>query len=177
MNGITIWLTGLPASGKSTLAGRVRDEAARKGRTAYVLDGDELRKGLCSDLGFSSEDRAENIRRAAEVAYIIAGGGAVCVVSLVSPLADARAHARDLHRKSGIPFYEVYLSAPSEICEERDPKGLYQRYRQGLITALTGMDSPYEPPANADLVLPTHKLSIEESVCQIMELVEPRGSA
>ncbi len=171
VNGITIWLTGLPASGKSTLAGKVRDDAVRGGKAVYVLDGDELRKGLCSDLSFSCEDRVENIRRAAEVACLIASGGAVCVVSLISPLADARAHARDLHRNSGIPFYEVYLSAPSEVCEERDPKGLYRRYRQGQITALTGMDSPYEPPTDADLVLPTHELSIKESVHQIMELI------
>ncbi|MCL5947708.1 MAG: adenylyl-sulfate kinase [Actinobacteria bacterium] len=171
---MTIWLTGLPASGKSTLAGRVGDEAVRKGKAAYVLDGDQLRQGLCSDLGFSTKDRAENIRRTAEVACIIAGGGAVCIVSLISPLADARARARDLHRKSGILFYEVYLSAPPDICEKRDPKGLYRRYRQGLLTALTGMDSPYEPPTDADLVLPTHRLSIEESVRQIMELVKLR---
>ncbi|MCL4433858.1 MAG: adenylyl-sulfate kinase [Actinobacteria bacterium] len=168
---MTIWLTGLPASGKSTLAGKVRDEVASKSKIAYVLDGDQLRKGLCSDLGFSSNDRAENIRRTAEVACIIAGGGAVCTVSLISPLAGARVHARNLHSKAGIPFYEVYLSAPPEICEERDPKGLYRRYRQGLLTDLTGMDSPYEPPAHADLVLPTHELSIEESVRQIMELM------
>ena len=147
----TVWITGLPAAGKTTLAAAVRAELTRRGVVVCVLDGDELRRGLSSDLGLSRGDRAEQARRAAHVAALVAQAGVVAVVALVSPYADDRHAARELHDAKGIPFVEVWIDTPLAVCQQRDPKGLYARARNGELTGLTGIDEPYEPPTHPSL--------------------------
>jgi adenylyl-sulfate kinase len=151
--GATIWFTGLPSSGKSTIAARVEERLVDDGRPAYLLDGDNLRHGLNGDLGFDEGGRTENVRRAAQVARLFADAGLIALVGLVSPYAAGRAHARELHAQAGLPFLEVWVSTPLEICEQRDPKGLYRRARMGLVPDFTGVSHPYEPPAAPDLEL------------------------
>ena len=151
--GATIWFTGLPASGKSTIAARLEQELVRRGRAAYLLDGDNLRHGLNGDLGFGREARAENVRRAAHVARLFADAGVVALVSLVSPYEAERAQARQLHERDGLRFLEVYVSTPVSECERRDPKGLYARARAGEIHGFTGVNDPYEPPRQPDVEL------------------------
>ena len=133
--GATVWLTGLPASGKSTIAARLERALVEAGRPAYLLDGDNVRHGLSGDLGFSPGDRAENIRRVAHVARLFADAGVVAIVSLVSPSAADRALARELHEAAGLPFVEVFVDTPVEVAERRDPKGLYARARAGECAA------------------------------------------
>src|SRR4051794_9075418 len=149
--GATIWLTGLPSSGKSTVAAGVEARLLAEGRAAYVLDGDNLRHGLNGDLGFTPEDRAENVRRTAEVAALLADAGVVALVSLVSPFAADRAAARAVHERVGLRFLEVWVSTPLEECERRDPKGLYARARAGELPNFTGIGQPYEEPEAPDL--------------------------
>jgi bifunctional enzyme CysN/CysC len=149
--GATVWLTGLPASGKSTLAAAVEAQLLRSGRAAYVLDGDNLRHGLNGDLGFSAADRTENVRRTAEVAALIADAGVVCLAALVSPYAADREAARAAHARRDLPFVEVHVATSLAECERRDPKGLYARARAGELTGMTGVDAPYEPPQRPDL--------------------------
>ncbi len=149
--GATIWLTGLSGSGKSRIATAVEHSLVKSGRPALMLDGDNLRHGLCSDLGFSEEDRAENVRRVGEVAKLLAESGVVAIASLVSPFQNARDRVRAAHEEAGIPFYEVHVDTPLEQCEERDPKGLYAKARAGEITDLTGVGSPYEAPERPEL--------------------------
>src|SRR4051794_20574196 len=149
--GGTVWFTGLPSSGKSTVAAAVEARLLAEGRAAYVLDGDNLRHGLNGNLGFSVEDRAENVRRTAEVAALMADAGVVALASLVSPRAVDRAEARDVHSRAGLPFLEVWVSTPLEECERRDPKGLYARARAGEIPDFTGIGQPYEEPVAPDL--------------------------
>jgi adenylyl-sulfate kinase len=149
--GATVWLTGLPSSGKSTIAAAVEELLIEQGRTTYRLDGDNLRHGLCRDLGFSAEDRDENVRRTAHVACLLADAGAVAVVALVSPYAMGRAQARQIHEQEELPFIEVYVDTPLEECERRDPKGLYARARAGNLPGFTGIDDPYEPPVAPEL--------------------------
>ncbi|GAC57981.1 adenylyl-sulfate kinase [Gordonia hirsuta DSM 44140 = NBRC 16056] len=151
--GATIWMTGLSGSGKSSLAMELERRLVAGGRPAYLLDGDNLRHGLNADLGFSDEERRENIRRTAEVAALFADSGAVVLVSLISPFASERRRAREIHEAKGLPFYEVYLDTPLSECEARDPKGLYAKARAGEILQFTGIDSPYEAPKNADIVV------------------------
>ncbi|MEA2310278.1 MAG: adenylylsulfate kinase [Solirubrobacteraceae bacterium] len=149
--GGTVWFTGLPASGKSTVAAAVEARLLAEGRAAYVLDGDNLRHGLNGNLGFSTEDRAENVRRTAEVAALMADAGVVVLASLVSPFRADRAAARAIHVARGLGFAEVWVSTPLEECERRDPKGLYARARAGDIPDMTGVGSPYEAPEAPDL--------------------------
>ncbi len=151
--GATIWMTGLPASGKSTVAAAVEARLVGEGRPAYVLDGDNLRHGLNGDLGFSAEDRAENVRRTAEVSALLADAGVVVVVALVSPYRADRAAARAVHEQRELPFLEVHVATSLEECERRDPKGLYARARAGELQHLTGVDDPYEPPDAPDVVV------------------------
>jgi bifunctional enzyme CysN/CysC len=151
--GLTVWLTGLSGSGKSTVAVEVEQKLVAAGRPAYLLDGDNLRHGLNADLGFSAEDRAENVRRVGEVARLFADAGLVAVVSLVSPYRVDRDRVRALHHAAGLRFLEVFVDTPLEVCEARDPKGMYARARAGEITGFTGVDDPYEEPPNPDLVL------------------------
>src|ERR671922_732398 len=151
--GATVWFTGLPASGKSTVAAGVEAHLLEQGRSAYTLDGDNLRHGLNGDLGFSAADRAENVRRTAEVSALLADAGVVVLVALVSPYRADRDAARAVHAARGLPFLEIHVATPLEECERRDPKGLYARARAGEITGLTGVDDPYEPPDAADVVV------------------------
>ncbi|MHB8499193.1 MAG: adenylyl-sulfate kinase [Acidimicrobiales bacterium] len=151
--GATIWLTGLSGSGKSTVASAVEQRLVAAGRPAYRLDGDNLRTGLNGDLGFSREDREENVRRAGEVACLFADAGVVALVALISPYARSRRRAREVHVRAGVPFVEVYLSASADLCAARDPKGLYARAQTGTLPAFTGIDDPYEPPEEPELTV------------------------
>lgn len=151
--GATIWFTGLSGSGKSTVAVEVERLLMEQGRGAYLLDGDNLRHGLNADLGFSAVDRDENVRRVAEVARLVADAGLIAIVPVISPYREARQRAREMHSAAGLPFVEVFVDTPLEVCEERDPKGLYQQARAGEIKGFTGIDDPYEPPDSAELVL------------------------
>ncbi|HEY5334520.1 MAG TPA: adenylyl-sulfate kinase [Mycobacteriales bacterium] len=152
-SGLTVWLTGLSGSGKSTVAVEVERRLVASGRPAYLLDGDNLRHGLNAGLGFSAADRAENVRRVGEVAKLLADAGVIAVVSLVSPYRADRDAARASHTEAGLPFVEVFVDTPLEVCEARDPKGLYAKARAGEITGFTGIDDPYEAPLAANLVL------------------------
>jgi bifunctional enzyme CysN/CysC len=151
--GLTVWLTGLSASGKSSVAVELERRLVAAGRPAYLLDGDNLRHGLNGDLGFSAEDRAENVRRVGEVARLFADAGVVAVVSLISPYRADRDRVRAAHAAAALPFVEVFVDTPLELCESRDPKGMYARARAGEITGFTGIDDPYETPHEPDLVL------------------------
>lgn len=153
VNGITLWMTGLSGSGKSTVAVEVERQLIEAGKPAYLLDGDNLRHGLNGDLGFSAEDRDENVRRVAHVARLFADTGVVAIVPLISPYRQARDLARTLHEAADLPFAEVFIDTPLEICEQRDPKGLYKMARAGEITGMTGLDAPYEAPLNPELRL------------------------
>jgi len=166
--GATIWMTGLSGSGKSTIATAVEHSLVSSGRFAYMLDGDNLRHGLNADLGFSEEDRAENVRRVGEVARILAEAGNVSIVSLVSPYAAERDKVRAAHEEAGIPFFEVFVDTPLEECEKRDPKGLYAKARAGEITNLTGVGAPYEAPASPQLVTDP---DLETAVRQVLGLL------
>lgn len=158
--GAVIWLTGLPASGKSTLAMEMEKRLFDRGLNCYVLDGDNIRHGLCSDLGFSAEDRSENMRRTGEVAALFADAGVICICALVSPFAADRARARGMAKDR---FFEVHVQASSEACAQRDPKKLYEKHRKGEFKGLTGVDAPYEAPENPDLRLNTEAMGIAES--------------
>jgi bifunctional enzyme CysN/CysC len=151
--GATVWLTGLSGSGKSTVAVELERRLVAAGRPAYILDGDNLRHGLNADLGFTDDDRAENVRRVGEVARLLADAGVVALVPVISPFRAGRDGVRAMHEAAGVPFLEVFVDTPIELCEQRDPKGLYAKARAGEITGFTGIDSPYEPPAAPELVL------------------------
>jgi bifunctional enzyme CysN/CysC len=151
--GATVWLTGLSGSGKSTVAFELERRLVASGRPAYVLDGDNLRHGLNAGLGFSAEDRAENVRRVGEVALLLADAGVVALAPLVSPYRADRDRVRARHAEAGVPFFEVHVATPLEECERRDPKGLYAKARAGELTGLTGVDDPWEPPLHPELVL------------------------
>jgi bifunctional enzyme CysN/CysC len=151
--GATVWFTGLSGSGKSTVATAVEAQLVAAGRPAYVLDGDNIRHGLNGDLGFSAADRAENVRRVGHVAALMADAGIVALVPLVSPYRDDRDRVRALHDAADLPFVEVFVDTPIELCEQRDPKGLYAKARAGELTGFTGIDDPYEAPEHPELVL------------------------
>jgi len=155
MAGATVWLTGLSGSGKSTIADAVSAELLQRARPAYVLDGDNLRHGLNADLGFSPGDRAENVRRIGEVARLMADAGLVVLVPVISPYRADRDGVRAAHDAAGLPFLEVFVDTPLELCEQRDPKGLYRKARAGELVGMTGIDddAPYEAPLHPDLVL------------------------
>jgi bifunctional enzyme CysN/CysC len=166
--GATIWMTGLSGSGKSTIAAAAEHTLVSSGHSAFMLDGDNLRHGLNVDLGFSEEDRAENVRRVGEVARLLAEAGVVAIVSLVSPYKAERDKVRAAHEEAGIPFHEVFVDTPLEECERRDPKGLYAKARAGEITNLTGVGSPYEAPASPEL---TTDPDLETAVRQVLSLL------
>ena len=151
--GATVWFTGLSGSGKSSVAVEVERALVASGRSAYLLDGDNLRHGLNADLGFSTADRTENIRRVGEVARLFADAGVVALVPVISPYRADRDRVRAIHQAARLPFVEVFVDTPLDVCEARDPKGLYAKARAGEITGFTGIDDPYEPPARADLRL------------------------
>jgi len=172
-----LWLTGLSGAGKTTLATALEGRLLRNGVLATVLDGDVLRSGLSRDLGFSVEDRSENIRRAGEAATLVAAAGAVAIVALISPFRADRQRVADLARARGIPFAEVFVNATLSVCEERDPKSLYRRARAGEIRNLTGIDSPYEAPLVPQLELRTDVESVAQSTDRLthfaLALVRP----
>jgi len=170
--GATIWFTGLPASGKSTLAVAVERALVESGEVAYLLDGDNIRHGLSDDLGFSPGDRAENIRRVGHLTRLFADAGVVALASLVSPLKSDREIARALNDAAKLPFIEVYVATSLAECERRDPKGLYKRARAGELNGLTGVDAPYEAPENPDLVLDTTGADITDLVKRVIDRLE-----
>ncbi len=174
--GATVWFTGLPASGKSTVARELVQALAERGVNAYRLDGDNLRHGLCGDLGFDHASREENIRRAAEVARLMADAGVVVVVSLVSPYRASRAMVRQLHSDAGLPFLEVWVSTPLEECERRDPKGLYARARRGELANMTGIDDPYEEPESPEIEV-TMEMGARAGVEAVLTALGERGIA
>ncbi len=153
LSGSTIWFTGLSGSGKSTIANAVAEGLLERDRPAYVLDGDNLRHGLSVGLGFSAEDRAENVRRIGEVARLMADAGLVVLVPVISPYRSGRDRVRAQHIEAGLRFIEVHVDTPLHVCERRDPKGLYARARAGTLSGMTGIDDPYEPPVSAEIVL------------------------
>jgi len=173
--GATLWLTGLPSSGKSTLAALVERRLVEAGQHAYLLDGDNLRHGICADLGFSREDRGRNVRRVGELAMLFADAGTIALVALVSPYADQREEVRRRHQAAGLPFFEVFVDTPLWLCRERDPKGLYAQAAAGDIASFTGVDDPYEPPTAPDLTIGP-QLALEEAAEQVLGLLE-RGLA
>jgi bifunctional enzyme CysN/CysC len=151
--GATIWLTGLPAAGKTTIGSAVSARLAEAGYASYRLDGDALRRTLSADLGFDAASRHENVRRIAHVAWLLADAGLLVVASLISPYRTGRQAARDLHEAGGLPFLEVYVDTPLSVCERRDPDRLYARARRGELSGVTGVDDPYEPPETPDVTL------------------------
>ncbi len=153
LRGATIWFTGLSGSGKSTVANAVAERLLAEDRPAYLLDGDNIRHGLNADLGFAADDRAENVRRIAEVARLMADAGLMVLVPVISPYRADRDRARAIHSAADLAFIEVFVDTPLELCEERDPKGLYAKARAGQLTGMTGIDDPYEPPVAPELRL------------------------
>jgi bifunctional enzyme CysN/CysC len=170
-----VWLTGLPASGKSTIAAALEERLAREGYRAYRLDGDNLRHGLNNDLGFEPNDRAENIRRVAHVASLFADSGTVAIVSVISPYAADRELARGVHDRGELEFLEVFVDTPLEECERRDPKGLYARARCGELRGFTGVDAPYETPREPELDLRPLETPLEEMVEALVAVLRERG--
>jgi bifunctional enzyme CysN/CysC len=153
LSGATVWLTGLSGSGKSTIANAVAEQLLLRGRSAYVLDGDNVRHGLNADLGFSKKDRTENVRRIGEVARLMADAGLVVLAPVISPYRADRDRVRRAHELAALPFIEVFVDTPLDECERRDPKGLYRKARAGELVGMTGIDDPYEPPLGADIVI------------------------
>jgi len=173
--GCTLWFTGLPSSGKSTTAFSLEHELVRRGHLAYVLDGDNIRHGLNANLGFSAEDREENIRRIGEVAKLFADAGLIAITSFISPYRKDRDRARKIHEEAGLEFLEIFVDAPVETCEQRDPKGLYKKARAGQLRGFTGVDDPYEAPLEPELVVRTGQQTPEQLVAQVITLLEERG--
>lgn len=160
--GATIWLTGLSASGKSTIACALEQLLLKENKHAYRLDGDNIRFGLNKDLGFSEADRVENIRRISEVSKLFADSCSIAITSFISPYRNDRNKARELHKEANLPFIEVFVDVPLKVAEERDPKGLYKKAREGIIKDFTGISAPYEAPEKPEIHIETDKLSIEE---------------
>lgn len=169
--GLTVWLTGLPSSGKSTIADGAAALLREENHRVAVVDGDEIRRNLSHDLGFSRADREENVRRIGFLAATLSMHGVITLVPVIAPYSSSRAGVRTLHEEKGIDFAEVYISAPVRTCSERDVKGLYAKQRAGQLSGLTGVDDPYEPPTEPELVIPTQSQTIDESVNEVYSLV------
>ena len=172
--GAVIWLTGLSGAGKSTVAQSLERELFQRGMHTYVLDGDNIRHGLNSNLGFSPDDRVENIRRVSEVARLMADAGTVVITAFISPYRMDRSRAREIALEGNAEFIEVFVDAPLEVCEARDPKNLYKKARAGQIREFTGIDAPYEAPADPEIVVHTDQQTVDESVATILEQLLPR---
>jgi adenylylsulfate kinase len=170
---VILWFTGLSGAGKSTVAHALEETLHRRGARTYVLDGDNVRRGLCKDLGFSDADRTENIRRIGEVANLMLDAGVVVMTAFISPFIKDRALARSLVAPGD--FIEIYCAAPLDVCESRDPKGLYKKARAGQIPQFTGIASPYEAPESPELVLDTAGRGVEECVGDVMNYLHDAG--
>ena len=177
--GATIWFTGLSASGKSTIAFTVEHALIENGYMAYVCDGDNIRHGLNKNLGFSAEDREENIRRISEVARLFADAGIITLASFISPYRKDRDQARKIHEEVGLTFIEVLVKVPIEECEKRDPKGLYKKARAALAEGkgmgFTGIDDPYEPPLNPEITILNDRITPQEAAAQVLAHLEEKG--
>ena len=173
--GCTIWFTGLSGSGKSTVAVALESELLRRNKLSYRLDGDNIRLGINKNLGFSAEDRTENIRRIGEISKLFVDAGVIVLSSFVSPYRADRDLVRKLHDDGGMQFIEVYVDVPLEEAEKRDPKGLYKKARAGQIPNFTGISDPYEAPLKPELVLKTHEMTLQQEVDAIIALLEARG--
>jgi adenylylsulfate kinase len=173
--GATLWFTGLSGSGKSTVAVALEQALAAKGKLTYRLDGDNIRLGINKNLGFSADDRTENIRRIGEISKLFVDVGIITLSSFVSPYRADRDLVRELHEAAGMQFIEVYVDVPLSVAEERDPKGLYKKARAGEIPNFTGISDPYEEPLNAEVVLNSHEMSLEEEVAVLLNILEERG--
>lgn len=173
--GATIWLTGLSGSGKSTVSVALEQMMFRKGYLIYRLDGDNIRFGLNCNLGFSADDRKENIRRISEVAKLMGDAGVITTSAFISPYIEDRDIARSIHDKAGIPFVEVYVNVPLEVAEARDPKGLYKKARRGEIKNFTGIDDPYEAPPKPEITIDTSKLNVNDCAKVILDYLVEKG--
>jgi adenylylsulfate kinase len=171
--GCVLWFTGLSGSGKSTVARAVEKVLHGRGQLVHVLDGDNVRHGLCKDLGFSDADRTENIRRISEVAALFADAGLITLTAFISPFRADRAAARAVVGDDS--FIEVFLDVPLEVCEQRDPKGLYKKVRAGEIPEFTGVSSPYEAPESPELTVPTAELALDDSAARVVDWLERSG--
>ena len=171
--GCVVWFTGLSGSGKSTVSRAVEERLTQRGRLVYVLDGDNVRHGLCSDLGFSDDDRTENIRRIGHVAALMADAGALVLTAFISPFRKDRAQVREVVGDDD--FLEVFVDAPLDVCESRDPKGLYRKARDGKIPEFTGISSPYEAPERPALTVKTGELSLDECAAAVEAMLDGRG--
>lgn len=169
--GAILWLTGLSGSGKSTLSQQLNRELSALGLQAYVLDGDKVRTGLNRDLGFSHADRTENIRRIAEVARLMADAGIVVIVAFISPYREDRQRAREIAQAGGFAFVEIFVATPFEVCEQRDPKGLYKRARAGEINDFTGLTAPYEAPVQPEVTVHPDQQTVRECIAHILAKV------
>ncbi|MEV0908200.1 adenylyl-sulfate kinase [Streptomyces hokutonensis] len=173
--GATVWLTGLPSAGKTTIAQHLSDRLRAEGHRVEVLDGDEVRRFLSAGLGFSREDRNTNVQRIGLVSEVLARNGVLSVVPVIAPYADSREAVRKRHEASGTPYIEVHVATPVEVCSERDVKGLYARQAAGALTGLTGVDDPYEPPTDPALTLPTQTQTPRESADAVYAVLAERG--
>ncbi|GAA1228784.1 MULTISPECIES: adenylyl-sulfate kinase [Streptomyces violaceusniger group] len=173
--GATVWLTGLPSAGKTTIAHALAERLRGEGRRVEVLDGDEIREFLSSGLGFSREDRHTNVQRIGFVAELLASHGVTVLVPVIAPYEDSREAVRKRHQREGTPYLEIHVATPVEVCSERDVKGLYAKQAAGELSGLTGVDDPYEAPADPDLRIETHRNSVRESAAEVRLLLSERG--
>jgi adenylyl-sulfate kinase len=173
--GATVWFTGLPGAGKTTIATAVEARLIDAGRSAYRLDGDNLRHGLCRDLGFSKDDRETNVGRVGEMARLFADAGTIALVALVSPYTDCREKVRELHHRDGLRFLEVFVNTPSEECVRRDPKGLYARAHNGSLSGMTGVDAPYEAPRAPEVEL-TPEMDVDAATAAVLAALDEQRS-
>ncbi|MCX5238285.1 adenylyl-sulfate kinase [Streptomyces prunicolor] len=173
--GATVWLTGLPSAGKTTIAQHLGERLRAEGHRVEVLDGDEVRRFLSAGLGFSREDRNTNVQRIGLVSEVLARNGVLTLVPVIAPYADSREAVRKRHEASGTPYIEVHVATPVEVCSDRDVKGLYARQAAGHLTGLTGVDDPYEPPTDPALTLPTQTQSPRESADAVYAVLSERG--
>ncbi len=173
--GATIWFTGLSGSGKSTIAVALESVLHERGHLCYRLDGDNIRLGLNKNIGFTAEDRTENIRRIGEVAKLFVDAGVIALSSFISPYRADRDNVRKLHDAGKMDFIEIYVKTPLAVAEQRDPKGLYKKARAGLIKNFTGIDDPYEEPSSPELVLESDKMSLQEEVAAVLNFLDKRG--
>lgn len=173
--GATVWFTGLPSAGKTTIARAVAEKLVAAGHRVEVLDGDVVRRELCSDLGYSREDREQNIGRIGYLATMLAGHGVIVLAAVIAPYATARKAVRQRHEQRGISYLEAYVATPVEVCSARDVKGLYAKQRAGVIHGLTGVDDVYEAPESPELELHTESMDLDDSVAMVLAGLSERG--